>query len=207
LPALASRCAGARPATDQYRARNDDQGTRKIMQAAAATTTLLPPGLWQVDPESSRIGFAVRKLGSGLVHGQFREFAGSILIDGHGSTAFGIVAVASIDTGHEGRDAHLRGFFAAQTYPEIELHHARTSRTREGGWCVTGDLKIRGRTRAIQLTVTEAAGTRLCLRGEIDRRDFGLVWTRAVEVSGVVSTKIQIELDLEFHRAPAGPHA
>jgi polyisoprenoid-binding protein YceI len=39
---------------------------------------------------------------------------------------------------------------------------------------------------------------RLEVRGEIDRRDYGLTWNRGIEATGVVSTRVQIELDLEL---------
>ena len=41
---------------------------------------------------------------------------------------------------------------------------------------------------------------RLYVRGEIDRRDFGLRWSRAIETSGVVAATVRLELDLEFER-------
>jgi polyisoprenoid-binding protein YceI len=167
---------------------------------------MLPQGLWRVDPARSQVGFAVRKLGTGTVHGRFHTFHGTIAIDAAGMTAAGAARVASVTTANEDRDAHLRGpaFFAADAFPEIVFRAARAARLADM-WQIAGELTIRDRTRAISLMAspqTLADGAlQLRVRGELDRRDFGLRWSRAVEASGVVATTIRLELDLELVRA------
>jgi polyisoprenoid-binding protein YceI len=163
---------------------------------------LLPSGSWRVDPSRSRVVFAVRKLGAGTVRGRFADVDGKLVVTGNHVSASGAVRVAGIATGNEDRDAHLRspGFFASDAHPDITFVSRGAVGTEQCSVCVLGELTIRGRTQYVELTarpVAESDGaTRIQARGEIDRRDFGLTWNRAIEASGVVSTKVRIELDL-----------
>jgi polyisoprenoid-binding protein YceI len=167
------------------------------------TTPLMPPGIWRLDAARSRLGFAVRKHGFGTVHGRFAHGCAEIAATDR-IAIDGAVAVASIDTGSADRDAHLRGagFFAAEEYPVMAFAATRVE-ARDFGWDVSGRLEIRGVTRAVTLRVqagpdADARRRRLQVAGEIDRREFGLCWNRAVEASGVVGTRIRLELEVEF---------
>ena len=68
----------------------------------------------------------------------------------------------------------------------------------DGAFRVRGELTIRDHTRAIELVARPAGKRRISVSGEIDRCDFGLTWNRAIEATGVVSTTIQLALDLSF---------
>jgi polyisoprenoid-binding protein YceI len=168
------------------------------MQTITRTRSpLLPVGTWRVDPTRSRVGFAVRKLGAGTVRGRFDVFEGTILIDDRGTAASGTVDVNSHTTGNKDRDRHLRaaGFFAAEEFPSITFRSQRVSRIDDASWTILGRLTIRDRTIDVALTTTaQPAGLRL--EGEIDRRELGLTWSRAIEATGVVSPTVRIELEL-----------
>ena len=164
---------------------------------------LLPrPGSWRVDPSRSRVAFAVRKLGAGTVRGSFADVDGELVVAGNQMSALGSVRVASMTTGNEDRDSHLRspGLFAADEFPEIVFVSREVVGTAAQGARIRGDLTIRDRSREVELSARPADGpdgaSRLEVRGEIDRRDFGLTWNRGIEASGVISTKVRIELDL-----------
>jgi polyisoprenoid-binding protein YceI len=172
---------------------------------------LLPKGEWNLDPARSRIGFAVRKLGFGTVRGCFSNASASIVAE-DGVTAGGAVSVATIDTGSEDRDAHLRGdgFFDAGAHPEIVFAATRTEPCGDA-WAITGTLVMHGVPREVTLTASVDAAPdpgrrRLYVRGEIDRREFGLRWSRAIETSGVVAATVRLELDLEFERVRKNAH-
>ena len=91
------------------------------MTTATLPRTQIPAGTWTVDPAHSRLGFAVKSLGFLTVRGQFLEFDGTIEIaeDLASSHAYGTVRAASVDTGRERRDEHLRSadFLDAATIP------------------------------------------------------------------------------------------
>jgi polyisoprenoid-binding protein YceI len=142
--------------------------------------------VWQVDPSRSSVGFAIRKLGAGVVRGRFTDFEGAL--DRGGS-----VRVASIATGDAKRDEH----------PLIGFSIARIDVLDDGAWRIAGELTIRDRTRPVELLARhEADGQRRRLRltGEVDRRAFGLVWNRAIEATGAVGTQVALELDRELRR-------
>ena len=168
-------------------------------------TAPVPPGIWRLDAARSRIGFAIRKHGFGTVHGRFADASAEITVSDRVAIE-GAVSVASIDTGSGDRDAHLRGpgFFAADEHPVIAFAATRIE-PGAAGWEITGPLVIRGTSREVTLRAQPSPpdGThrhRLRVAGEIDRRDFGLSWNRAVEASGVVGAAVRIELELEFER-------
>jgi polyisoprenoid-binding protein YceI len=154
--------------------------------------------VWQVDPSRSRVGFAIRKLGAGTVRGRFTDFEGAL--DRGGS-----VRVASIATGDAKRDEHLLApnFFAADEHPLIGFRIARIDVADDGAWRIASELTIRDRTRPVELRARQETGDgrrHLRLTGEIDRRDFGLVWNRAIEATGAVGNQVALELDLELSR-------
>lgn len=173
-------------------------------------SALLPAGDWRVDPSRSRVEFTIRKLGAGTLRGRFEDYSGMLAVRASGTTVGGTVRVASIATGNADRDAHLcaDGFFAAGAHPEIRFRARRLAPLDDRGWRIVGDLTIRDQTREVELTATQVDKQdrrRLLVRGKIDRRDFGLTWSRAIEATGAVGTMVGIELDLELHgRGPYG---
>ncbi len=173
---------------------------RTMETAYQIGSTPLPAGQWLVDPSRSRAGFVVRKLGVGSLRGRFGGVSGSLLVDTATVAAHGSVDAVSIETGNEDRDEHLRapGFFAAEAFPRISFRSTGVEATNERRWRVHGELTIRDRTREIELLASRTNPLRLRVRGEIDRRDYGLTWSRAIEATGVVSNVVRIELELAF---------
>src|SRR4030081_2773201 len=72
--------------------------------------TALTPGTWNVDPSHSTVGFVARHLMITKVRGRFTDFSGVLVIAPNPleSTVQATVDLASITTGDDGRDAHLR---------------------------------------------------------------------------------------------------
>jgi polyisoprenoid-binding protein YceI len=115
--------------------------------------------------------------------------------------------MASIDTGNEQRDEHLRSpdFFDLQRYPKMTFQ--LKSVTPRGGdrYGVVGDLTIKDVTREIELDYEHAGvggdpyGNRRLggsLSTTIKRSDWGLTWNVALERGGwLVSDEIKIEVD------------
>jgi polyisoprenoid-binding protein YceI len=115
---------------------------------------------------------------------------------------------ASIDTGQQMRDDHLRSadFLKADEFPTIDFVSTRIVRTGDDTGDLHGDLTIRGVTRPIVLRA-DFGGIVPNLQGgqrgafsasaKINREDFGLTWNVALEQGGVlVSKDIKIEIDL-----------
>jgi polyisoprenoid-binding protein YceI len=157
-----------------------------------AREQLLSSGSWSVDPAHSTIEFRVKHMVIETVTGRFRDFGGTI-VTGAEPTISGSIRVASLDTLHEERDAHLRSpdFFHAERHPEITFQ-ARGIRFvgDDDRFALPGELTIKGVTRPITLDGEfHGAGfdldarerIALELHGQLDRSNYDLVWNRLLE--------------------------
>lgn len=172
-----------------------------VPPAPALPKTILPEGIWTVDPARSRLGFAVRHLRFARVRGQFHSFACHIDV-GPRLRIMGAVDVCSLDTGDPVRDQHLLvpAFLDAAAHPQIRFEAGGAERARDG-WRIAGRLTIRDATRPLTLHATPApqpdGAVRIAARGEIRRRDFGLQWDGLVEAGQmVVSDRVTFTLDV-----------
>ncbi len=161
---------------------------------------------WSMDPTHSSIAFAVRHMVVAKVRGQFKKYTAKIEIDEEDITRSRLSVVidaASVDTGSEQRDTHLRSadFFDVATFPELRFDSRRVESLGEGRLKVVGDLTLHGVTREVVLDVEDAGrtqdpwgGTRagFAARTSIDRRNFGIVYG-----SGLVGDRVEIEIDVE----------
>ena len=115
---------------------------------------------------------------------------------------------ASIDTGQEMRDTHLRSgdFLDAEHHPTITFRSTRIVPRGGNELDLEGELTIRGVTHPVTLG-SEYSGIAPNFDGQrraafsaatkIDREDFGLTWNVALEQGGwLVSKEIKIEIDL-----------
>ena len=183
------------------------------------TTTSLEPttGTWAIDPSHTRVGFSAKHAMIAKVRGQFAEFSGSLTLDGsapEASKAAVTIAAASISTGSDDRDAHLRSddFLAVDEFPEITFVSTGVRHTGGDDFVLVGDLTIRATTLPVELAVeleglaTDPFGNeRIGFSGSttINRKDFGLTWNAALEAGGVlVSDKVTISLDVSAIRQP-----
>jgi polyisoprenoid-binding protein YceI len=172
--------------------------------------TLIPTGTWVVDPTHSRVGFAVKHLGISTVHGEFKEFAGTLEIgdDLSTSAAYGTVKVASIDTNEPRRDDHLRSadFFDAARFPELVFESTKIEPLDDEEFRVTGRLSIHGVTSEIVLHA-DVGGTQrdpwgnervgLEVTGQLLRSDYGITFQQVLgSGSLVVGDKVTLALDL-----------
>jgi len=178
--------------------------------------TLPQAGAWAIDPSHSSFEFIVRHLVVTKVKGRFGAFEGTITVDPsdpHASTVAISIQVASVGTGDEQRDAHLRtsDFFDAEAFPTITF---RSTAVRPEGsdYEVDGELTIKGVTKPVTLALeyngTSAdpwGGTRagFSAETEVNRRDFGLDFDVKLDTGGaLVGEKIKIQLEVEATLQP-----
>lgn len=173
-------------------------------------------GLWKLDPSHTDITFSAKHMMVTTVRGRFADISGELRADPSDlSTARGEIriGIASLSTGTEYRDNHLRSvdFFDAEAYPaatfqigQIEAHGDR--------YIVTGDLAIRGVTRPLTLQ-TEVLGFYTSMEGArragfsasatLRRKDWGLNWNVALESGGwLVGEDVRLTIDAAFEEAP-----
>ena len=169
---------------------------------------------WVLDPHHTSVSFSAKHLGVATVRGRFTKVDGEIDLDDANdpTTARGSVVIeaASVDTGNEGRDQHLRSadFLDVERYPEIRFTAKSIEPSGEDTYKVRGDLTIRGATKEVVLDYehsgmatdpygnTKVGGT---ITGAINRRDWGLTWNVPLGNGGLlVSDRIKLEIDGEL---------
>ena len=176
--------------------------------------TELSPGTWTVDPSHSVVGFTARHLMISKVRGRFASFSGSLTItdDPLSSSVSAIVDLASVTTGDDSRDEHLRGadFFDVEQFPTMTL--ASTGLRAAGNdYLLDAELTIKAVTKPVTFVLefdgvasdpwgnTKAGFT---AETEINRKEWGLAWNVALDTGGVlVSEKIKIQLDIQAVKA------
>lgn len=173
------------------------------------------PGVWNIDPAHTTVGFSVRHLGFSKVRGVFNEFEGTVTVgeDPTDSKVEVTIQAASFDSGVADRDAHIRSadFLDVDNQPTLTFVGSDVKPAGDDRYVVTGDLTIRGTTRTVELDVAylgvgadpygnEKAGFEATT--EINREDFGLTWNAALESGGLLLGKqVTIELDVQLVKA------
>lgn len=187
-----------------------------MTQTAEATRTAT---IWALDPTHTLVEFSAKHMMITTVKGRFTEVKGEIHMDETNpdrSFVRAELGVASISTGVEQRDAHLRSadFLDADTFGSITFVSKRIEGAvdRPGEtFELVGDLTIRGTTREVTLEAgydgrgrDPWGGERVSFsaNGKIDRRDFGLTWNQALETGGIlVGNEIKIAIEAQAVRA------
>lgn len=177
--------------------------------------TALPEGLtqgtWTLDASHTTVAFTVRHAGISKTRGQFTDVSGRMIIGEklEDSRINAEIQIASLTTGNEDRDNHLKSadFFDAEQFTAM----AFTS-TAFDGTTLKGDLSIKDVTKEVELDVDyEGAATDpfgsyragFSATTKISRKEFGLTWNAALEAGGVlVGDTVTITIDVEF-TAPA----
>jgi polyisoprenoid-binding protein YceI len=195
------------------------------MKAALAILTVMfaltLPGAalaatWTIDPEHSSFGFKVRHLMVSNVRGNFDKFTGTIEADDKDITKSRVqvsIDTASINTNVKKRDDHLRSadFFDVAKYPVMTFVSRKVAKAGDDRLKVTGDLTLHGVTKEVVLDVDgPSMETRdpwgnirrgATATATINRKDFGLVWNKALETGGVVvGEEVTITLEVELIR-------
>ena len=177
---------------------------------------------WKIDPAHTDVQFSAKHMMVTTVRGKFHEVDGTLTLDEANPAAsvgsFTIKA-ASLNTGVEQRDGHLRSgdFFDAETYPDITFTSTEVRPKGGSDYAVTGDLTIRDVTRPITFDV-EFLGNYAGFQGQragfhgttkLNREDYGLTWNMALESGGwLVGKEIKLEIDLAFDEVvEAAPEA
>jgi len=189
------------------------------MKRLALALALLPglalaqAGTWSIDPSHTQSTFTVRHLVISNVRGEFGKTTGTVKLDEKDPTKSSVEATidaTTINTREPKRDEHLKSpdFFDVAKYPTITFKSTKVEKRGEGKLAVTGDLTLHGVTKPVVLDVLGPTPEVKGMMGEarravsasteIDRKDFGLVWSKTVEAGPVVGDKVKIEIEAEL---------
>jgi len=160
-------------------------------------------GTYDVDGVHSSVLFKVKHAGIAWFYGRFNGISGSFTLgnDGKGEVDLSVSA-ASVDTGNEKRNGHLKSpdFFNAVEFPTITFKGALEG---EGdAWTANGKLTLHGVTRDVEAEV-ERVGSGEAMKGfrtglfatfTINRSDFGMKY--GVD-NGALGDEVEIIVSLE----------
>lgn len=183
----------------------------KSVLALAMSLSLVNASEYLLDSSHTEVGFSVKHLMITNVKGEFKSYDAEIDFDAkkkNFNKFNATVDTASIDTGIEKRDNHLRSddFFLSEKYPKMTFEMTSYKANGDEGE-MEGNLTIRGITKAVTLEVEDLStikdfqgNTRVgfTLEGKINRMDYGLKWNKALELGGVaVSETVKIIIDVQ----------
>lgn len=184
--------------------------TSEARAATPAAPTSAPPlttGRWELDPHHSSLTFTIRHLGISKVRGRFAEVDSALVVGAtlEESSVHATVALASIDTGNETRDAHVRASDMLDVAKRPTMTFRSTGAHGAGEeWTLEGELTIGDVTRSVSFDVEfggvvdspdgrKHAGFEA--RGQLRRRDFGLDFGAGEALLGDV---VKIQIDAQF---------
>ena len=186
--------------------------TAPVTYAAAAATTN-----WSADASHTAINFSIKHFFT-PVTGSFSDFEIDLDYDAENpemSTVAARINVASIDTGNERRDNHLRSgdWFEADKHPYMTFKSESVRKSGDNQLIASGPLTIKGTSRQVDLPITllgtqavpeamkeafggvkEVASFQATI--PIDRGDFGVGvgdWAATMVVGGQVDINILVE--------------
>lgn len=179
---------------------------------ALPALALAEPVTYKVDADHSGVNFTIRHFVSN-VPGLFKDYEGTIVYDKDnpaGSKVEFTVKAASIDTGNEDRDKHLRSadFFDVEKFPALTFTSTGVKGVDKDTVEVTGDLTMRGVTKRITIPVdflgtvktpsAEKAGFETNFT--VNRKDYGISWNRVMDAGPVLGEDVKITISIEANR-------
>ncbi len=167
---------------------------------------------YTLDLSHSEVTFKIRHLMS-RVSGEFGAFDAKVVADFENLEASSVeltIDASSIDTRNADRDKHLRAedFFFVEKHPEITFKSSKIKRADGDTFHVQGTLTMRGVAKEVTLPVTylgemadpwgnTKAG--FTISTTLDRKDFGIVWNRALDAGGVIlGDEVEVEINLQL---------
>jgi polyisoprenoid-binding protein YceI len=177
---------------------------------------------WEFDVYHSSVTFTIRHMMS-KVRGQMNIKEGWLEVDNDNLSTAKVDVVldaASIDTGVEMRDNHLRsadGHFDVANYPTITFKSKRIEGTDRSNFKVIGDLTIHGVTKEVVLSASfngegkdPRGNRRVSFEAEtkLNRKDYDLTWNQALEAGGfILGDEVKLEIGVEAVPAPTPAQA
>ena len=127
------------------------------MGLCAVAQTALAADEYTFDLVHSSVSFKARHLDISWIHGRFNEVSGKFALDRADATKSSFelsIKADSVDTANKARDEHLRqpDYFDTKQFPTIEFKSTGV-KVIEGGYEVTGDFTMHGKTKGIMLTL------------------------------------------------------
>jgi polyisoprenoid-binding protein YceI len=196
-----------------------------VVVALSAPAFAESSNTWDLDPAHSAANFSIKHMMVSNVHGTFQKVSGTVTLDEKNlkqSNVEATIDVASLSTGVEKRDGHLKSpdFFDVAKFSTMTFKSTSVAKAGANKFKVVGDLTMHGVTKPVTLAVTATAAVKDMMapamrRGieattVIHRKDFGLSWNKALESGGVLvgeDVNVTIDAELVSHTEKASTQA
>ena len=171
--------------------------------------------VWQIDPNSTQVEFAVRHLGISTIKGRFNGVRGQISDVPEDRSLASVeieIDAASLDTGQDERDGHLRSamFLDAEVYPTIVFRSAQIDVQNGNQLRVAGQLSCHGMMAEIVLDatvnghainpITQDRVLGFSATGKLSRSAFGIELPAPFAGTNFVGDDIDIWINVEAVR-------
>jgi polyisoprenoid-binding protein YceI len=202
---------------------NTEHSGAPLLPGAAGRGDGAAQQAWLIDLDRSTLGFSLRHIVVQRIEGRFERWAGSLFFDRDQPSLSSVdisIDMASITTGDDERDAHVRSaeFLDVARFPRATFS-SNLVQVRGTDVIVNGRLEMHGVVHDVQVNVTIGAPaigadgrvhTPANARATINRQSFGLHWNQDLDVGGiVVGDEIDIRATLDLVRkdelSPAPP--
>ncbi len=167
---------------------------------------------YAIDPAHSAINFSIKHMAISTVRGRFAIKSGNITFDAKNaarSSVTAVIDVASVDTGVEKRDGHLKSadFFDTAKFPTATFTSSTVKRAGDG-YEVIGTLTLHGVTRPVTLHMDAPSKEQIGMDGKphrgfsatttLHRQDFGLNWNGPLKSGdNVLGDDVPMTFDIE----------
>jgi polyisoprenoid-binding protein YceI len=171
-----------------------------MISSAAERPAALEMRRWIVDPERSTVEFSVKHVwGLSTVSGRFADFDGTYTVGADGSSIELDVDAASLNTGNERRDRHLRdiAFFHVEQHPRVRFTSDDVRELGDGKLWVSGELEAAGRTLSVSFEASRRElGEELELEvtTAVDQRLLGMTYTALGTLRAPASLHVLVHL-------------
>ena len=184
-----------------------------ILVMIAVTAGFAQADVWSFDQAHSTIGFSVRHLVVSKTKGHFTDYDGHVKFDGKNladASVEIIIQIASINTGNEDRDKHLKSgdFFEVEKYSVMKFQSKKVIPGKNEKFQIIGDLTIKDVTREVTLDAEfngvvngPMGNSRSGFSAEttINRQDFNVAWENKLkDGSLIVGNDVNINLEIEL---------
>ncbi|MBU0485695.1 MAG: YceI family protein [Proteobacteria bacterium] len=176
------------------------------------TATVATATEWAIDNDHSNAYFSVKHMTVAKVRGTLKDVTGTIDLENGALKNLAItVGVASIDTGVQQRDDHLKSpdFFDLKKFKTIEFTATGITPKTAMQYEVTGDLTIHGVTKKVTIDLLGPSPEAkdpwgnirrgISISTKLNRKDFGLNYNAVLDNGGLlIGDMVEVELDIEI---------
>jgi polyisoprenoid-binding protein YceI len=183
---------------------------QNVTQPDSDPTALQRASTWNVDALHSQVFVSVRHMGVASLRAKFPKITGKLEVDPANPlrSTFELEAdTRAVTTGHPPQEDFMRSenWLDAENHPTLSFRSTSVEPRDGTDYLVRGDLTFRGVTRPVEIplefhgVVSDPWGLRAGFTGRftVNRRDFGIMWTRQFDWGQMAGDDLEVSLDIE----------